>query len=59
MFYVYIVELDSKPKVQLKSAEHSEYFWFTPQEALGIGLVQDEEIPIADFFVDRKEVFWL
>lgn len=50
MFYVYSVELITKPKVIINSEEHSEYSWFTPQEALGIDLVEDEEIPISDFF---------
>ncbi len=57
MFYVYAIELDRKPEVMLRPAEHSEHSWFTPQEALGIDLVQNEETPIADFFFeDREEI---
>lgn len=50
IFYVFAVELDKNPDVYLSAAEHSEYDWFTPQEALGLELVADEEIPISDYF---------
>ncbi len=59
MFYIFAIEIDSKPEVALNIAEHSEYSWFPPKEALEINLVQDQEIPISDFFKinQRKEVF--
>lgn len=50
IFYVFVVELDKYPDVYLSAAEYSEYDWFTPQEALALELVVDEEVPIADYF---------
>lgn len=55
IFYVYAVKLDVKPLIELRPNEHSEYSWFTPQEALGIKLVQDEKTPITDFFFENKK----
>lgn len=54
MFHVYYVELSDKPKVILRSVEHSHYDWFTPKDALDLDLVQDEEVPIIDFFFNKK-----
>jgi len=50
MFHVYSVESDKEPNVILRPVEHSDCAWFTPQEAIKLDLVQDEEVPIADFF---------
>lgn len=50
MFYVFAIELNENPAVVLNPGEHSEYSWLTPQDALKTDLVQDEEVPIADFF---------
>lgn len=50
MFYVFVIELNENPEVVLNAGEHSEYSWLTPREALGVELVQDEEVPIANFF---------
>lgn len=51
MFYVYSIKLDKEPKVILRSIEHSGHAWFTPEEAMKLDLVQDEEVPIADSFL--------
>ena len=56
VFYVYAIELNRKPEIILRPAEHSEHSWFTPQEALGIDLVQNEETPITDFFFKNKKI---
>jgi 8-oxo-dGTP pyrophosphatase MutT (NUDIX family) len=54
MFYAYMVEVAVEPSVVLRPAEHSESSWFTLDEALGLDLVQDEEVPIRDFFGCRS-----
>lgn len=51
LFHVYSVEVDSEPEVTLRPIEHSGYAWFTPEEAIKLDLVQDEEVPITDFFL--------
>lgn len=55
MFHVYSVYLDKKTKITLRSIEHSECAWFTPEEAIKLDLVQDEEVPITDFFLEMRE----
>jgi len=55
MFHVYSVEFDSDPEITLSSAEHSGYAWYTPEESLKLDLVQDEEVPIVDFFMRDSE----
>lgn len=53
MFYAFAVELNGRPDVILRPAEHSEHSWFTCEETLGLELVEDEEVPIGDFFRGR------
>ena len=55
MFYVFAANMAIEPKVVLNFLEHSEYAWLTPKEALGVDLVQDQEVPTADFFVNNTE----
>lgn len=52
IFYVFVLELPECPQITLSDREHSEYSWFTPQEALALDLVQDEEVLVADLFSD-------
>ena len=54
MFHVYSVKLENEPNVILRSLEHSDFAWFTPTEAVALELVQDEEVPITDFFLNKK-----
>lgn len=54
VFHVFALELDKRPEVALRPVEHSEYSWFMPKEALGLDLVQDEEIPISDYFMTER-----
>lgn len=42
---------NSQPEVILNH-EHSEYWWFTPEEALSMNLTEDFDIII-------KEIYWL
>jgi len=51
MFYVFSINVDMEPKVVLNPLEHSEYQWFTPKDSLALNLVQDQEVPTADFFI--------
>ena len=55
MFYVFVIELEIKPEIVLRSQEHSEHSWFTPEEALEINLVPDEDIVINNFFFGNSE----
>lgn len=53
MFYVFSINVDIEPKVVLSPLEHSECQWFTPKDSLALNLVQDQEVPTADFFVNN------
>lgn len=53
MFHVYSVEVKNGLDVCLRDIEHCGYEWFTPEEALELDLVEDEEVPIRDFFIDN------
>ncbi|MDO8260114.1 MAG: NUDIX hydrolase [Candidatus Magasanikbacteria bacterium] len=53
MFHVYSVVLEKESNVVLRDIEHSGFAWFTPAEALKLDLVQDEEVPISDFFLSQ------
>jgi len=53
MFHVYSVKIDKEPQVTLRPIEHSDYAWFVPKKAIKLDLVQDEEVPITDFFLSK------
>ena len=52
MFYVFAVKIKNKPEIILRTIEHSEHAWFTPQETLEIDLVQDEDVVIRNYFLE-------
>jgi len=41
---------DDLTNVNVNSTEHIEYGWFDTQEALKMDLVEDEYIPLKDYF---------
>ena len=50
IFHVFAVHYDDFVKVNINGTEHVEYGWFEPQEALEMDLVEDEYIPLRDYF---------
>lgn len=49
IFHIYKVELNSQPVVRLNN-EHIDFKWATPQEALKLNLIQDEDAVIKLFY---------
>lgn len=49
-FYLYHLYLDEKPDIVLSKNEHQEHLWCTPEEALELDLVEDEDEVIRDIF---------
>jgi len=52
MFHTYRANVNSE-EVTIKEDEATEYGWFTPEEALMLDLVPDEEFCIADFVASK------
>lgn len=50
MYYVFSINMNTKPDVVLNPLEHSEYGWFMPEDCFALNLVQDQEVPTKDFF---------
>ena len=48
-YTVFVCELASEPDILL-NAEHTDYAWATPHEALDLELIEDEDICIKDTF---------
>lgn len=49
IYYVYRLSLKSQPKVEINKAEHKEYDWFYPEEALKMNLIHDLDACIKKF----------
>lgn len=56
IFHVFAANLDNMPKTKVNDTEHVEYGWFEPQEALEMELVEDEYIPLKDYFNLKEDV---
>lgn len=54
MYYIYSYSSDSRPEITLNKTEHSEYVWVTPQEALGMYLIQDEDTALKIVFPNMR-----
>ncbi|MFA6307927.1 MAG: NUDIX hydrolase [Patescibacteria group bacterium] len=50
IFHVFAVYRDDFMEVNINGTEHIEYGWFDMQEALNMDLVEDEYIPLKDYF---------
>lgn len=42
-YNIYSIELNSKPEIKMDLNDHKEFRWVTPQEALELNLIPDEE----------------
>jgi len=49
-YSLYKVILDEEPNITLRNEELFEYGWFTPEEALRLPLVEDEDLVIKDIW---------
>jgi 8-oxo-dGTP diphosphatase len=43
VYHVFKTELDERPEVAIKADEHTEHKWVTPEEALAMDLIPDED----------------
>jgi ADP-ribose pyrophosphatase len=43
VYHVFKTELDKRPAIALKTDEHTEHKWVTPEEALAMDLIPDED----------------
>jgi len=50
VYHVYHVTLKEEPALTLNPAEHKDFRWLTPQEALTLNLIQDEDACIKWFY---------
>ncbi|MFA6338916.1 MAG: NUDIX hydrolase [Candidatus Paceibacterota bacterium] len=50
VYHMFHLELEQKPKIIIDPREHTEYVWVTPQEALSMTLIMDEDICIHLFY---------
>lgn len=46
IYHMFHVVLDSRPDIKINPAEHKEFCWAVPREALGMDLIQDEDVCI-------------
>ena len=46
IYHIFFYKLDSETQIKIDPAEHKEYAWVTPQEALKMKLVKDQDIGI-------------
>jgi len=50
IFHVFAIYRDDFINVNINGIEHVEYGWFDMQEALKMDLIENEEIPLKDYF---------
>lgn len=50
LYHVYHLSLAEKPELTLNTQEHKEYRWVTPEEALKLSLIEDEDTCIKWFY---------
>ena len=43
IYHIFRIKIDSFPTVTISHNEHTEYTWVTPEEALDMDLIQDED----------------
>jgi 8-oxo-dGTP pyrophosphatase MutT (NUDIX family) len=49
-FHVYHLYLDKEPVIQINKGEHKSYVWSSPEEALKLDLIEDEDNVIKELF---------
>lgn len=50
VYSMFSADFPERPEVRLNPAEHQDFRWTTPQEALGMNLIDDEDACIKMFF---------
>ena len=50
IYYLYHLYMDKEPEIKISHSEHRAYIWSTPQDALKLNLVQDEDSVIKKMF---------
>lgn len=50
VYHMHFHKVKALPKIDLHKEEHKDYRWVTPQEALGMVLIPDEDFCIKEFF---------
>ena len=52
-YHIFHAALAERPVISISSNEHKTYTWVTPQEALGMNLIQDEDACINLFYFNK------
>lgn len=50
VYHMYFVTLEQKPDVAIDTKDHVDFQWITPEEALTINLIEDEDTCIKLFY---------
>lgn len=50
VYHIYHLSLEERPNINLNLEEHKAYKWITPEDALKLNLIQDEDICIKWFY---------
>jgi 8-oxo-dGTP pyrophosphatase MutT (NUDIX family) len=50
VYHVFATSIERMPQLILNTTEHTEYMWISPQEALSMDLITDEDVCIRDHF---------
>ena len=50
LYYTHLYHIESKPDITLAPNEHQNYCWRTPEKALELELIEDEDLCIKKFF---------
>ena len=53
IYHKYIVVLNQKPEVTLSQTEHTDFVWVTPEQALTLPLIFDEDACIKYVYKDK------
>jgi 8-oxo-dGTP diphosphatase len=53
-YHMFSVEMPEQPGIRLSEGEHRDFRWVTPEEALSMLLVHDQDECIRLFFADRS-----
>ncbi len=56
VFHMFAGALDEKPEITLSLSEHTDYAWVTPEQALKMDLVMDQDVCIRRFHYLDEDV---
>ena len=54
IYHQFSADLSEKPDVKVRTEEHKDFIWVTPEEALKMDLIHDEDACIESFYFQRK-----